>query len=126
MVEGLGQDALLVAADIDPIVGKAFRQPTVAERDAAQAATASLSNEADFAHGMPAVPNETIPTGNNHTVRPSLYGAKTYGQLCNDRQTLGSVRLARVINDLGAELVTNHAVSEEYAAAQPATPPLSS
>jgi len=117
MAEGLGQDALLVAADLDPVVGKAFRQPTEAERDAALAATASLSEEPEFARGLPAVPDEPIPAGNNHTVRPSLYGATTYGQLCNDRQTLGFVRLARVINDLGAELVSEHGLGGRYAAA---------
>lgn len=117
MAEGLGQDALLVAADLDPVVGKAFRQPTDAEHHAAQAAAAALSDEPEFARGVPAVPDETIPAGNNDTIRPSLYGAKTYGQLCNDRQTLGFVRLARVINDLGAELVSAHGVGETYAGA---------
>lgn len=117
MAEGLGQDALLVAADLDPVVGKAFRQPTDAERDAALVASNTLRGEPEFARGVPAVPDETIPAGNNHTVRPSLYGARTYGQLCNDRQTLGFVGLARVINDLGAELVSEHGVGEKYAAA---------
>jgi putative DNA methylase len=117
MAQGLGQDALLVAADLDPLVGKAFRQPTDAEHDAALAASNTLRGEPEFARGVPAVPDETIPAGNNHTVRPSLYGARTYGQLCNGRQTLGFVRLARVINDLGAELVSEHGMGEKYAAA---------
>ncbi len=117
MAEGLGQDALLVAADLDPVVGKAFRQPTDAERDAALASIAALRGEPEFAHGIPAVPDETIPAGNNHTVRPSLYGAQTYGQFCNDRQTLGFVRLARVINDLAAELVAEHGIGNKYATA---------
>jgi len=117
MAEGLGQDALLVAADLDPVIGKAFRQPTEAERDGALSATAALRAEPDFARGMPAAPDEPIPAGNNHTVRPSLYGATNYGQLCNARQTLGFVRLARVINDLGAEFVSKHGLSEKYAAA---------
>jgi len=117
MAEGLGQDALLVAADLDPVIGKAFRQPTEAERDAALSATVALRAEPDFARGMPAAPDEPIPAGNNHTVRPSLYGATNYGQLCNARQTLGFVRLARVINDLGAEFVSKHGISEKYAAA---------
>jgi len=117
MAEGQGQDALLVAADLDPAVGKKFREPTAAEREAAEHAAAWLKDESDFARGMPAAPNEAIPAGNNDTVRPSAYGAKTYGDLCNDRQTLAFVRLARVISDLGAELVNEHGVSEKYAAA---------
>jgi len=116
MADGLGRDALLVAADLDPSVGKSFREPSASERAAAAAATRWLSEEPDFARGVSAVPGERIPAGNNHTVRPSLYGARTYGDLCNDRQTLGFVRLARVINDLGPELV-QHGLSEKYAAA---------
>lgn len=117
MAEGQGQDALLVVSDLDPSVGKSFRQPTRAERDAVAQAPSLLRAEPDFARGISAVPNEAIPSGNNHTIRPSLYGATTYGDLCNDRQTLGLVRLARVINDLGRELAAQHGLSEKYAAA---------
>jgi putative DNA methylase len=87
------------------------------EREAAAHASVALQEEADFAHGLSAAPDEPIPTGNNHTVRPSMYGARTYGDMCNERQTLGFVRLARVIADLGAELVDKHGVSQKYAAA---------
>jgi putative DNA methylase len=117
MVEGHGRDALLVAADLDVIVGKRFRQPADQERIAVETAEQLLRDEADFAPGLPAVPNEPIPAGNNDTVRPSAYGARTYGDLCNPRQTLGFVRLARVISDLGKELSTVHGLSESYAAA---------
>ena len=54
--------------------------------------------EPTFAPGIPAVPDERIPVGNSDTVRASVYGARTYGDLCNTRQTLGFVRLARVIS----------------------------
>lgn len=101
---GLGRDALLIGADLDDDVGKAFREPTKSERLAAAAATAALASEVPFAPGLPAVPNEVIPPGNNDTVRASAYGAKTYGDLCNDRQTLGFVRLSRLISELGTEL----------------------
>ena len=66
---------------------------------------------------FPAVPTEGIPVGNSDTVRASVYGAKTYGDLCNTRQTLGFVRLARVISELGEELINEHGLSEKYAAA---------
>jgi len=116
MAEGQGRDALLVAADVDPTVGKSFREPSAAERSSANAASAWLRDEPAFTSGVSAVPDERIPAGNNDTVRPSAYGAQTYGDLCNDRQTLGFVRLARVVNTLGPELV-QHGLTEKYAAA---------
>jgi putative DNA methylase len=117
MAEGQGRDALLVAADLDDVVGKRFREPAEAERVATATAERLVLDEGDFAPGISAVPNERIPAGNNHTVRPSLYGAHTYGELCNPRQTLGFVRLSGVISDLGSELAGTHGLSERYAAA---------
>jgi putative DNA methylase len=92
--EGFGQDALMVAADIDQTVGKFFGEPTEQEMLAADAATKALLVEPDFGPRLPAVPDERIPAGNNDTIRASAYGAKNYGDLCNDRQTLGFIRLA--------------------------------
>lgn len=115
--EGLGRDALLVAGDIDPIVGKVFRQPTDSEQEAAEGAAPLLAAEPDFVPGIPAVPDERIPAGNNDTVRPSMYGAKSYGEMCNARQTLGFVRLSRIIAGLGEELTAEHGLSERYSAA---------
>lgn len=115
--EGLGRDALLVAADLDETVSKRFRVPTEAEHAAVDEAEAILAAEPDFLLGMPARPNERIPAGNNHTIRPSLYGARSYGDLCVARQTLGFVRLARAIATLGGELRSQHGISEDYAAA---------
>lgn len=117
MNEGLGEDALLVVADLDPVVGKRFREPTLSELDAVRRAAGALTDEPDFARGVPAVPNEAIPLGNNDTVRPLAYGARTYGDLCNTRQTLGFVRLARVIADIGSEVTETHGLSEKYAQA---------
>ncbi len=62
------------------------------------------------------MPDEAIPESNGATIRPQLYGARTYGDLSNRRQTLSFVRLARVINDLGQELL-GHGFSQDYAAA---------
>jgi adenine-specific DNA methylase len=117
MAEGHGRDKLLVAADLDPTVGKLFREPSSSEREAADSAEQLLSAEPGFGFDLPAIPDEPIPEGNSDTVRPSVYGAHTYGGLCNPRQTLGFVRLARVISDLGTELVTQHGLSDEYAGA---------
>ena len=117
MAEGQGQDALLLAADLDPSVGKFFREPSPGEREAAALAEGLLDAEPSVAPGLPAVPDERIPEGNSDTVRPSVYGARTYGDLCNARQTLGFVRLVRVISELGDELAKEHGLSEPYAAA---------
>jgi putative DNA methylase len=114
--EGLGLDFLLAAADLDERVGKKFREPTAGERTAVELAQAQLAEEQPFGQ-FPAVPDEGIPVGNSDTIRASVYGAKTYGDLCNPRQTLGFVRLARVISDLGTELTAKHGLSERYAAA---------
>jgi putative DNA methylase len=114
--DGLGEDILLVAADLDPVVGKHFRQPTKAERAAVDAAEKALRNEEPFGW-LPAVPDEAIPVGNSDTVRASIYGARTYGDLCNARQTLAFVRLARVIADTAEELKRDHGISDDYAAA---------
>lgn len=115
--ERQGRDALLLVADLDPVVGKRFRTATAEELAAAYGCSAELISEEPFRHGLPAVPDERIPVGNGSVIQPSIYGASTYGQLCNDRQTLGIVRLARIIADLGAELNEQHGVSQQYAAA---------
>lgn len=115
--EGRRADALLVAGNLDPAVGKRFREVSVVEEDAAAQASDHLRLEAPFGPGLPAIPDEAIPSGNTSVIQASGYGAKTYGQLCNDRQTLGFVRLARIIAELSEELVLTHGVSDLYAAA---------
>lgn len=115
--ERQGRDVLLVASDIDPDVGKLFREPTEDEVRAADEAGKALVREPGFAGGIPAVPDETIPPGNSDTIRASAYGASTFGDLCNPRQTLGLVRLARIIADLGTELREETGLSADYAAA---------
>lgn len=110
------QDAQLLAADIDPSVGKSFRALTNSEITAAEAAAVALLNQAPIAPGLSAVPDEPIPPANTWTVQPLVYGAKTFGDLCNARQTLGFVTLARAINDLSVDL--QHAgVSADYTTA---------
>ena len=49
---GLGQDAMLVAADLDPTVSKFFRPPTAAELEAVLAAETALASEPVFAPGL--------------------------------------------------------------------------
>ena len=116
MNDGFGQDRLLIVADQDDDFGKVFRTPTKVEHRAGEAASAALNREPAFAPHLSAVPSEPIPAGNHQTVRPSKYGYKTYGELCNDRQTLGFIRLCRIIADLGEEM-QRAGVSSEFAAA---------
>lgn len=113
--EGLCEDALLIAADIDNSVGKSFRAPTRGEHDAISLAYKALMKEPDFAVGLPAAPSETIPAVNTHTIKAIFYGARTYGDLMNFRQCLGFVRLSRIVGALGEELPTRFGVSTDYA-----------
>ena len=113
----LGRDALLVVADVDSSVGKRYRLPSVEERLAAANATLALKDEKAFTPLLPAVPQEPIPNNNGATIRPLLYGARTYGDLSTDRQTLGLIRLSRIIADIAAELQQRDHISFSYARA---------
>jgi putative DNA methylase len=104
---GLGRDVPLLAADIDPDVSKSYRPLEPEELDAINAATAALRMQPGFGTFLPAVPDERIPDGNTWTVQATVYGARTYGDMMNDRQTLSFVTLARCIQDIGRELVVN-------------------
>lgn len=115
MAEGLGRDALLVASDIAK-VGKIFREPTDEEREAAARASRTLKGEAPFPNGLAATPDERIPPQNTRLIQPLIYGAVTWGDLCTDRQTLGFVRLCRIINEVASELKTAN-FSDDYVSA---------
>jgi putative DNA methylase len=106
----------LVVAELDPILGKRFREPTELESIAVQDASTALASEPPFTSLVPAIPDEQIPLNNGATIRPQLYGAKSYGDLMCDRQTLSFIRLARAINEVAVEL-TDAGVSPEYARA---------
>ncbi|MGH3376350.1 MAG: hypothetical protein ACRDP6_16580 [Actinoallomurus sp.] len=101
-MEGQRRDTILVAADISEEGIKVFRLPTEEEREAVDRAAKTLSEEPPFGL-LPARPHERIPAGNTRTIQSVNYGDLTYGDLCEARQTLGLVRLARAINDVSAE-----------------------
>jgi adenine-specific DNA methylase len=105
-LEGHGRDELLLAADLVEGVSKRFRVPTESERGAVLLAEKALAEERPFLAGLPPVPHEQVPPGNTWTVQATVYGVKTYGQMCNTRQTLAFVRLARAIADIGSELLS--------------------
>ncbi|MGW0196916.1 hypothetical protein [Nonomuraea sp. NPDC003201] len=103
----LGRDAPLLAADIDPDLGKSYRPLEREELDAIEAATTALGEEPRFGPFLAAAPDERIPTGNTWTVQATVYGARTYGDMMNARQTLSFITLAKCIRDMGRELAKN-------------------
>lgn len=111
--EGLGRDALLLVADIDPVFGKAYRTLTDEERDVVSRASEALGAQPSFSPFLSAVPDEEIPPRMGALIRPQLYGATTYGDLMCDRQTLATARLVRCIDDLVGEL-SRAGLSQEY------------
>ena len=115
MRDGLKDDVLLVVADVDNQVGKRYRTPESAETRALAGVPESLDDEAPFGPGLPAVPAEPIDPA-HPTLRPVGYGYRSWGELCNARQTLGFVRLARIIDNMCNELIAG-GVSRGYAAA---------
>ena len=118
MRDGLRDEALLAVADIDEDVGKRYRTPSVADLDGLAGVDAALAGEAPFGLGLglEAVPTERIDPGLSRYIAPVGYGYSSWGELCNPRQTLGFVRLARIIDNLCKELLAG-GVSPAYAAA---------
>lgn len=111
--EGSGRDAPLLAADLDRTFGKSYRPLSVGEVEAIGAAARALAKAPGFGPFLPARPDEHIPAGNTWTVQATVYGAKTYGDMMNDRQTLSFVTLAQTIRDIGRELA-GHGASNDY------------
>ena len=115
MRDGLQGDALLVVADLDDGIGKHYRAPVQADLDGLRGVAAVLEREPQFAPGLPAVPAERIDP-KHPTLRPVGYGYQRWGELCNVRQTLGLVRLARIIDSICDQMLVA-GLSNEYAAA---------
>ena len=114
MRDQLGEDALLVVADRDSTTLSRYRAPTNA--DHIGSAGDALESEPPFGPDLPAVPTETLISNLAGLIGPAGYGYDSWGKLCNARQTLGLVRLARIIDELFRELL-RQTVSSEYAAA---------
>ena len=115
MRDGLKDDAMLVVADLDDDVGKHYRIPAIEDLEALSGVVPCLESEAPFGPGLPAVPNERIDP-NHPTLRPVGYGYRKWGELCNARQTLGFVQLARTIDKVCREMLAAQ-MSPDYAAA---------
>ncbi|MXW60959.1 MAG: DUF1156 domain-containing protein [Acidimicrobiaceae bacterium] len=104
MRDGLQDDAMLAVADLETGVGKRYRKPGRADLDAIAGIDATLDAEEPFGPGLTAVPREPIDPGLSRFIGPVNFGYRSWGELCNDRQTLGFVRLSRIINQMSAEM----------------------
>ena len=111
-----GEDALLVVADHDATTGRRYRVPTDADYSGLVEVKEMLEAEVPFGPGLPPVPSETLLTNLSAFIGPAGYGYDSWGSLCNPRQTLGFVRLARIIGSLYTEVIQGGA-SIDYAAA---------
>ena len=99
MRDGLREDAMLVVADHDPEVGKRYREPCEADVAPLDRVEKALSEELlPLSRAFPTVPTEPIDQGLSRFIGPVNYGYRSWGELCNGRQTLGLVRLARIID----------------------------
>ena len=116
MRDGLGRDALLVVADHDPLTLRRYRVPTRSDFKGFAGVEEALASELPFAPGLPAVPDEPLPSTLAGLIGAAGFGYNTWGKLCNSRQTLGLVRLSRIINDVSEELRIG-GVSDNYRAA---------
>ena len=116
MRDGLKDDAMLVVADIDGDVGKHYREPNDADLGPLIGVAAALAAEVPFGPGLPAIPTERLDPGLSAFVGPAGYGYRTWGELCNDRQTLGFVRLSRIIDKTCREMLAQ-GISHDYAGA---------
>ena len=116
MRDGLRDERLLVVADIDNQVGKRYRAPTQADLAGLDGVTAALEAEPSFGSGLPAVPTERIDPGLSRYIAPVGYGYRSWGELCNPRQSLGFVHLARIIDAVCLEML-DAGVGSDYATA---------
>ena len=115
MRDGFVEDQMLVVADLDKNVGKHYRKPISTDTEGLVEVVSRLVSEPDFGNNLTPVPEERIPPNAGIKVAPVLYGYKVYGELCNIRQTLGLVYLARIIDTLETELKSG-SISSNYIA----------
>jgi putative DNA methylase len=105
------RDELLVVADGE--ARKVFR--TLRPDERAAATSVNLAALEPFGD-LPAVPDETIPQGNVHTLQASGYGYRTFGELMCNRQTLQFVETVRAIRACHVAVVAA-GCSDRYARA---------
>ena len=116
MRDQLGEDALLVVADHDSTTLRRYRVPEDADYAGLVGVGEALEAEPPFGPYLPATPNEKLIPTLAGLIGPAGYGYHSWGDLCNARQSLGFVRLARIADDLYGE-VSTAGVSVDYASA---------
>ena len=116
MRDGLKDDAMLAVADLDASVGKRYRRPGSADLDTIARIDAELGAEESFGPGLEAVPREPIDPSLSRFIGPVNFGYRSWGELCNARQTLGFIRLSRIINKM-SDKMSGAGVSVDYVSA---------
>lgn len=111
MRDGLRDDEMLVVADLDKTISKKYRVPTDADLAPICDATERLRLEPAFRSDLPAIPQEVLHSNLSAFIGPAGYGYRSWGELCNDRQTLGFVHLARIIDNFYADLIADKITS---------------
>ena len=116
MRDGLKGDAMLVVADLDAGVGKRYRDPGRTDLESIVRFDESIDAEGPFGPDLSAVPREPMDPFLSRFIGPVNFGYRNWGELCNDRQNLGFVRLVRAIDDMCKEM-TASGCSPDYAGA---------
>ena len=116
MRDGMADEALLVVADHDSATLRRYRVPTDADQIGLKDAKTAILHEPPFGPGLPSVPTEALHSNLSASIGPAGYGYASWGKLCNARQTLGLLRLARIIDTLYREMVVGK-LSNDYAVA---------
>ena len=116
MRDGLKDDAMLAVADLDARVGKHYREPSQVDLEAIKGIDVALAAEGPFGRELSAVPREPLDPGLSRFIAPVNFGYRSWGELCNDRQTLGFVQLVRAIDRMCQEM-TALGLSPHYAGA---------
>ena len=114
MRDQLGEDALLVVADHDADTLRRYRVPENADHEGLAGMSEALEAEPPFGPSLPSIPNEKLIPTLAGLIGPAGYGYDSWGDLCNDRQVLGFVRLARIIHGLFVDALDG-GVGHDYA-----------
>ncbi len=103
------EDVLIAVVDTDDRGRPLFRKPFQHEIDA----IASVSLDCDYGWPFSAVPEETIASGNVHTVMASGYGYKRFGDLMCRRQSRSFIETCQAIREARNDIL-RAGVSELY------------
>ena len=114
MSDGKAKDMLILVADVHARGRKTYRAATQIELNVIEDARDAIKLEKPFGVDCSAIPTEKA-LGYTGARAYARYGYHTYGDFCNTRQTLGLIKLSRIINTISKELLYN-GISLEYVA----------